>query len=56
MKFYVYYNNDSIEIDGYIRAWRIFNELYAVAEVIGGMVLLVDGETGEIIQDNLKED
>lgn len=59
MKFYIYIDNRmAAEVEGYEFAWKVYRKAYELADLLGEVANLVDGETGEIIQssDDYDED
>ena len=53
MKFYIYIENRMVaEVEGYEFAWEIYRKAYELADLLGEVANLVDGETGEVIQSS----
>ena len=53
MKFYIYIGNREItEVAGYDFAWETYCKARELADFIGQIAHLVDGETGEIIESS----
>lgn len=53
MKFYIYIENRMIaEVDGYEFAWEVYRKAYELADLLGEVANLVDGETGEVIESS----
>lgn len=56
MKYYVYINGNDFEVNGCEAAWAAFRSAMAFGDMVGATVTLVDGETGEVIADNMDEE
>lgn len=41
-----------LPIEGIVAAWAAYSAVLIAAELSGAAVALVDGETGEVIEDN----
>lgn len=53
MKFYIYIENRMVaEVEGYEFAWEVYRKAYELADLLGEVVNLVDGETGEVIESS----
>ena len=53
MKFYIYIENRLVsEVDGYEFAWEVYRKAYELADLLGEVANLVDGETGEVIESS----
>lgn len=53
MKFYIYIENRMVaEVDGYEFAWEVYRKAYELADLLGEVANLVDGETGEVIESS----
>lgn len=53
MKFYVYIENRMVaEVEGYEFAWEVYRKAYELADLLGEVANLVDGETGEVIESS----
>lgn len=53
MKFYIYIENRMIaEVEGYEFAWEVYRKAYELADLLGEVANLVDGETGEVIESS----
>ena len=53
MKFYIYIGNREItEVAGYDFAWETYRKTCELADLLGEIAHLVDGETGEIIESS----
>ena len=53
MKFYIYIENRMVaEIEGYEFAWEVYRKAYELADLLGEVANLVDGETGEVIESS----
>ena len=53
MKFYIYIENRMVaEVEGYEFAWEVYRKAYEVADLLGEVANLVDGETGEVIESS----
>ena len=51
MKFYIYIENRMVaEVEGYEFAWEVYRKAYELADLLGEVANLVDGETGEGIE------
>ena len=53
MKFYIYIENRIVaEVEGYEFAWEVYRKAYELADLLGEVANLVDGETGEVIESS----
>ena len=53
MKFYIYIENRMVaEVEGYEFAWEVYHKAYELADLLGEVANLVDGETGEVIESS----
>ena len=53
MKFYIYIENRMVaEVEGYEFAWEVYRKAYELADLLGKVANLVDGETGEVIESS----
>ena len=53
MKFYIYIENRMVaEVEGYEFAWEAYRKAYELADLLGEVANLVDGETGEVIESS----
>ena len=53
MKFYIYIENRMVaEVEGYEFAWEVYLKAYELADLLGEVANLVDGETGEVIESS----
>lgn len=53
MKFYIYIENRMVaEVEGYEFAWEVYRKAYELADLLGEIANLVDGETGEVIESS----
>lgn len=53
MKFYIYIKNRMVaEVEGYEFAWEVYRKAYELADLLGEVANLVDGETGEVIESS----
>ena len=53
MKFYIYIENRLVaEVEGYEFAWEVYRKAYELADLLGEVANLVDGETGEVIESS----
>ena len=53
MKFYIYIENRMVaEVEGYEFAWEVYRKAYELADLLGEVANLVDGETGEVIESS----
>ena len=53
MKFYIYIENHMVaEVEGYEFAWEVYRKAYELADLLGEVANLVDGETGEVIESS----
>ena len=53
MKFYIYIENRMVaEVEGYEFAWEVYRTAYELADLLGEVANLVDGETGEVIESS----
>lgn len=59
MKYFIYIENRMIaEVEGDEFAWEVYNKTCELADLLGKIANLVDGETGEVIEfsDDCDED
>ena len=53
MKYYIYIENRMVaEAEGDEFAWEVYNKTCEVADLLGEVANLVDGETGEVIESS----
>lgn len=53
MKFYIYIEDRMVaEVEGYEFAWEVYRKTCELADLLGEIANLVDGETGEIIESS----
>ena len=53
MKFYIYIENRMVaEVEGYEFAWEVYRKAYELADLLGEVANLVDGEAGEVIESS----
>ena len=53
MKFYIYIENRMVaEVESYDFAWEVYRKAYELADLLGEVANLVDGETGEVIESS----
>ena len=53
MKFYICIENRMVaEVEGYEFAWEVYRKAYELADLLGEVANLVDGETGEVIESS----
>lgn len=53
MKYYIYIESRMVaEVEGCEAAWEIYRKTCELADLLGEIAHLVDGETGEIIQSS----
>ena len=53
MKFYIYIENRMVAgVEGYEFAWEVYRKAYELADLLGEIANLVDGETGEVIESS----
>ena len=53
MKVYIYIENRMVaEVEGYEFAWEVYRKAYELADLLGEVANLVDGETGEVIESS----
>ena len=53
MKFYIYIENRMVaEVEGYEFAWEVYRKAYELADLLGEVANLVDGETGEVSESS----
>ena len=51
MKFYIYIENRMVaEVENYEFAWEVYRKTCELADLLGEVANLVDGETGEVIE------
>ena len=56
MKFYIYIENRMVaEVEGYEFAWEVYRKAYELADLLGEVANLVDGETGEVIESSYED-
>ena len=56
MKYYVCINCNGFEVSGCEAAWAAFHSAAAFGDLVDVLVTLVDGETGEVIADNMDDE
>ena len=53
MKYYIYIENRMVaEVEGCEFAWEVYRKTAELAEMLGEIANLVDGETGEVIESS----
>lgn len=53
MKYYIYIENRMVaEVEGNEFAWEVYHKTCELAEMLGQIANLVDGETGEVIESS----
>ena len=53
MKYFIYIENRMVaEVEGDEFAWEVYNKTCEVADLLGEVANLVDGETGEVIESS----
>ena len=53
MKYFIYIENRMVaEVEGDKFAWEVYNKTCEVADLLGEVANLVDGETGEVIESS----
>ena len=53
MKYFIYIENRMVaEVEGYEFAWEVYRKAYELADMLGEVANLVDGETGEVIESS----
>lgn len=53
MKYFIYIENRMVaEVEGDEFAWEVYNKTCKVADLLGEVANLVDGETGEVIESS----
>ena len=53
MKFYIYISNNEIaEVEGIECAYEVYRKTSELADLLGDIANLVDGETGEVIESS----
>ena len=53
MKLYIYIENRMVaEVEGYEFAWEVYRKTSELADMLGEIAHLVDGETGEILESS----
>ena len=53
MKYYIYIENRMVaEVEGSEFAWEVYRKTDELAEMLGQIANLVDGETGEVIESS----
>ena len=53
MKYYIYIKNHMFsEVDDYAAAWDIYRKTCGLTSLLGEVVSLVDGKTGEVIESS----
>ena len=53
MKYYIYIENRMVaEVEGCEFAWEVYRKTAELAEMLGAIANLVDGETGEVIESS----
>ena len=57
MKFYIYISNKEIaEVEGIEYAYEVYRKTCELADLLGLVAHLVDGETGEVLESSDDED
>lgn len=56
MTYFIYINNKDFEICGCEAAYEAFCRACEFGDIIGALVTLVDGETGEVLADNEEDE
>ena len=57
MKFYIYITNKEIaEVEGIDYAYKVYRKTCELADLLGLVAHLVDGETGEVLESSDDED
>lgn len=57
MKYYIYIENRMVaEVEGSEFAWEVYRKTCELADLLGEVANLVDGETGEVIEASDEED
>lgn len=57
MKYYIYIENRMVaEVEGSEFAWEVYRKTCELADLLGEVANLVDGETGEVIESSDEED
>ena len=57
MKYYIYIENRMVaEVEGSEIAWEVYRKTCELADLLGEVANLVDGETGEVIESSDEED
>ena len=57
MKFYIYITNKEIaEVEGIDYAYEVYRKTCELADLLGLVAHLVDGETGEVLESSDDED
>ena len=53
MKYYIYIENRMVaEVEGCEIAWEVYRKTCELADLLGEIANLVDGETGEVIESS----
>lgn len=53
MKYYIYIENRMVaEVEGSEIAWEVYRKTCELADLLGEIANLVDGETGEVIESS----
>lgn len=53
MKYFIYIENRMVaEVEGDEFAWEVYRKAYELADLLGEVANLVDGETGEVIESS----
>lgn len=53
MKYFIYIENRMVaEVEGDEFVWEVYNKTCEVADLLGEVANLVDGETGEVIESS----
>ena len=53
MKYFIYIENRMVaEVEGCEFAWEVYRKAYELADLLGEVANLVDGETGEVIESS----
>lgn len=53
MKYHIYIDNRmALKVEGYEVAWEVYRKSCELADLLGEIAHLVDGETGEVIESS----
>ena len=53
MKYHIYIDNRmALKVEGYEFAWEVYRKSCELADLLGEIAHLVDGETGEVIESS----